>query len=388
MKIKIRLELFMLYIIVISMTSFWGIIEISSDIVLIECIIFILYVELKYHKIKISIKYNFSFIIGGLFFLIISSSIRSFQLYSQPIEWGIRAQRSLFVIYIMYFPLTKLLSIRKIVMKDIEKMFFTIGTIQLFIYIIFFLSNGNIKFLKYSYDYRYGGMRLRVHCCIINLLFILSINQYINGINKRKNLFLIIINVLVCALIIKTRLLIASYVIVLIMSVIIWKKNLRKKLFFILVSILIIPIIMQSTIIQDMIDTILENDVNDIRKIGKNYYIESLKDSPIIGRGYINILCEKAFIAAGMDKLIYLVDNGVYAFAFEYGMLGISWIVILWIKILKKSIRKYRLKNDYIGILYLVYLTVLLPNITWWSWTQDGMFCMTIIMSMLNEKRE
>ena len=293
----------------------------------------------------------------------------------------------LFVIYFMYFPLSKLFKIGKITKEQIEKMIYIIGTIQLILFTIFFISSGKLSFLKYEYDYRYGSIRLREKCCIINLLFVLTINNYINSREKNKNLILIIFNILVCALIIKTRLLIASYIGVLIISLILWKKNLRKKIFFVIATLLIVPIIVNSTIIKDTIDTIFENDEDDIRKIGKAYYIEQLKYSPFTGRGYINTQCEKAVIAAGINENIYLVDNGIYAVAFEYGMVGILWFLILWLKMLNNSIKKYNNENNYIGLAYLIYLTILLPNITWWSWTNDGMIAVVIILSTVLEEK-
>lgn len=387
MKIKIRIELFMLYIITLSITSFFGILNINQDIVLIECIIFYLYTEIKYYKCKDTIKYEFKYLILLIIPLIIISGLQSYKLYGQEVILGIRAQRMFLIMYMMYFPLRILIGQRKINLKDIEKMIYYIGIVQLFFYMIFFVSKGNIGFLKYNYDYRYGSMRLRVNCCIINLLFVLTINNYINGINKKTNLLIIGINILVCSLIIKTRLLIASYIIVLVFALILWKKNLRKKFLIMLCGLLLIPIILKSTIISDMISTVLENDKDDIRKIGKAYYMECLKKSPILGRGYINTLCQKAFVEAGMDKNIYLVDNGIYAFAFQYGGLGIVWFGVLWLKFLKNSIYNYKKRHDYVGILYFIYLTVLLPNITWWSWTQDGMWCMVIYMSVILERK-
>ncbi len=387
MKIKIRIELFMLYIITLSITSFFGILNINQDIVLIECIIFCLYTEIKYYKCKNTIKCDFKYLIIFIVPLILISSFQSYKLYGQDIILGIRAQRMFLIMYMMYFPLRILIGQRKISLKDIEKMIYYIGIVQLFLYMIFFVSNGSISFLKYNYDYRYGSMRLRVNSCIINLLFILAIDNYINGINKKMSLFIIIVNVLVCSLIIKTRLLIVSYIFVLIFALIFWKKNLRKKIITILCALLLIPIILNSTIISDIISAVLENDSNDIRKIGKAYYIECLEKSPILGRGYINTLCQKAFVAAGMDKNIYLVDNGIYAFAFQYGGLGIIWFGVLWLRFLRNSIYNYKNIHDYIGILYFVHLTVLLPNITWWSWTQDGMLCIVIYMSAILERK-
>ena len=68
-------------------------------------------------------------------------------------------------------------------------------------------------------------------------------------------------------------------------------------------------------------------------------------------------------------------------------MVGILWFLILWLKMLNNSIKKYNNENNYIGLAYLIYLTILLPNITWWSWTNDGMIAVVIILSTVLEEK-
>ena len=380
MKIRFNLELAFLYLIIISYISFFGFTEVSSDISLVLCVIFEVYIGIKYSKVKV--KYDFKWWIISIIVLIIMSSIRSNQLYRQPLILGIRAQRQFFFVYMLYFPITKLLKIGVINKEQIEKMIYRIGTILLFLYSIYFFSNGNLKFLNYIYDYRYGGMRLRVDCCIINILLIFSLNNYINGKSKTKNLFLTFFNILVCGIMIKTRLLIVSYIFVFLAFLILWKKNLRKKLFIIIIVILAIPSVLNSTIIKDTIDTVLENDEDDIRTIGKAFYIGKIKESPLTGRGFINTQWSNSFIGAKMDEKIYIVDNGIYGFLFEYGLIGLFWYVYFFICFGKKAINNYKKHNNYWGILYLVHITILLPNITWWSWDERGQLCMVLIMAV------
>ena len=120
MKIRFNLELAFLYLIIISYISFFGFTEVSSDISLVLCVIFEVYIGIKYSKVKV--KYDFKWWIISIIVLIIMSSIRSNQLYRQPLILGIRAQRQFFFVYMLYFPITKLLKIGVINKEQIEKM--------------------------------------------------------------------------------------------------------------------------------------------------------------------------------------------------------------------------------------------------------------------------
>lgn len=375
---KIKINLLLLYLLILFNTSFFGVIYIDSDIALVVDMLFFIYIEVKYRNIKSYEKRSFSLNVIFVFLLIFISSIRSFQLYEQPLWWGIRAQREWIVCLLLYFPISKLLKIGKIRTGDLEKLIYIIGGILLVLYVLFYFTKAS--FLNYTYDYRYGGIRLRVDTCIINLLFILCINNFVVGKKRIKNAIYIFVNLMVCALMIKTRLLIVSYAIVILVAIIFWKRNLGKKLLIILFLLCLIPSILNTTIIKDTINALLENDSNDIRSVGKQHYIEKLIESPILGRGYINILSDKAREESGINRNIYLNDNGIIAFSFMYGMIGIVWFGLLWIKLFKMSLNMYENKEQYFCMLYLIHITILIPNIIWWYWSNQGILCFVLYL--------
>ena len=59
MKIRYNLDLVLLYIIVIINISFFSLMELSNDIILICNLLFIAYIELKYYKKEIASKNRF-----------------------------------------------------------------------------------------------------------------------------------------------------------------------------------------------------------------------------------------------------------------------------------------------------------------------------------------
>lgn len=296
MKIKINFNLILLYILILFNMSFFGIVKISSDVALIVDVLFILYVEIKYHKVNIEGNYNFKWIIWAILPLAIISSYQSYKLYGQDFMLGFRAQRNFIVIGLLYFPISKLIKLNKITKEDIEKMIYRIAIIDLIINFAFYLSKGNLTFLNKNYDYRYGTMRLRVDCCLVNLLFIITLNNYLKGINKIKNLIYTIVNLAYAMLVLKTRLLMVSYIAVLIVAFIIWKKDLAIKILTCICLLGLIPILFNTEIFQNTVDTILENDENDIRKLGKEYYREKLKTEPVLRNGIYKYFMSKCIL--------------------------------------------------------------------------------------------
>lgn len=103
--------------------------------------------------------------------------------------------------------------------------------------------------------------------------------------------------------------------------------------------------------------------------------------------GYINILCLNAYYGAGIDKNYFLVDNGITAFVFIYGIVGLIWLLIWFLKILKDGFNIAKNKKEYTYLLYIVHIVVLLPNIIWWYWSTSGMIVLMLIFALIeNEK--
>ena len=132
----------------------------------------------------------------------------------------------------------------------------------------------------------------------------------------------------------KTRLLMLSYFGVLIIAFIIWKRNLALKVIASFVLVGIIPVVINTEIFQNTLEAIFEDNPNDIRSIGKEYYREQLSKSPIIGRGYINTDWQPAYVGAGMNRQIYLNDNGLMGFTFVFGILGLIWFIVWFIMLI------------------------------------------------------
>ena len=338
MKIKYNLDLILLYIIIIINISVFSLIELNDDIILICNLLFIVYIGVKYFRQKTQSSFRFKYVILFSVLLIIISAYQSFVLYNQSFWLGVRPQRHFFIALLLYFPINKLLGVDIISKDDIIKMVYRIALIQLVIQMAYYISGGSLEFIKLSYDYRYDGIRLRANSCLINLFFVMTVANFINGKNRVKNLIYSIINLVYVMFMLKTRLLMLSYFGVLIVAFIIWKRNVALKLIALFILVGIIPVIINTEIFQNTLEGILEDNPNDIRSVGKSYYKEQLKKNPILGRGYINTEWEPAYNAAGMNREIYLVDNGLIGFIFVFGTIGLIWFIIWFVKLFKYRI--------------------------------------------------
>ena len=382
MKISIRYELLFIYIIFLLNNNIFGLLNISDDIVLVIVFVFILFITIKYKNLKQ--RYMFKKEVLFITCLIIISSIVSYKLYGQSIILGLRAQRKFFIAPLMYFPISKLLGAGIITKNDIEKIFYRVGISEIIIYTLYYLSGGSIGFLNINFDYRYGDIRLRVNSAVVEMLFLIVVNNILNGKNRKTNVLIAVVDFIFIAFILKTRLLVVGVLGIALVGILFVRKQWILKIVSVLVIICIIPIVLNLTIVKDIITTLLEDDPNDIRKLGKEYYIEQLQKTPIVGRGYINTQSEQAFRGAGMDKQYYLNDNGIYGFAFMYGIIGIAWVVIIVIRCLKYGIIILKKYNDYLIFLFIIYNIIVCMNMATWYWSTIGMFSLGYVFANID----
>ena len=103
-----------------------------------------------------------------------------------------------------------------------------------------------------------------------------------------------------------------------------------------------------------MINTIIsQSDTLTIRAQGRELYLESLTHHPIFGCGYPHEDCIAACNAAGFNQGIYLVDNGIFGFAYVYGLLGVGWLISLWIYYMRRATKLATKKANYMYVLYM-----------------------------------
>lgn len=341
----------------------------------------------RYKDIKIDL-YKFKWVILFVFVLGIVSSIRSLQLYGQPISMGIRPQRMFMVLFLVYFPLMKVLKGNKDFYFQLEKIIFIVGGFELVLYIIQYLLYNKLVFLHMPVSQRFGDVRLQFASSIIFILPFFVVNNLINNYKIKINSCLLVLLLFYNFVVIKARLVTVGLVATLFIIFIIQRKTIKMKILLsIFGSMLILIIMLSSSIVQSYLSvfnpTYVANDQNaKLRSDGKKFYLKELKGYEVLGRGYINNLFENAYKHSGMEKKYLFIDNGIYGFYFLYGLIGVAWVIILIIKLYKYSIRNYLKQNNYTFLGFVINITLILPNVIfiYWWW---GPFYTAILMAMV-----
>lgn len=362
------------------------------DISIGICIIWSIHIMVKYRKYKM--KYTFKYYMLFCIILVVVSSLRSQQLYGQSFYLGVRPQRFFLILSLMYFPLLKFTSIKNNRFK-LEKLIYILGITELIILIIQYIFISKVQFLYVRQSIRYGGVRLHFEAVLLSILFFICINNFLKKKNIYKNLIIIIMLLSYNLFVIRGRLAVIAIIATVFIMLLFWKKN-RYIKYFLITYIFVFSFILSNTsIIGEYVNSLnksnLQNDLNSqIRENGKEFYINQIKESPILGRGYINELNENAVKATGVEYDYLLVDNGVVAFAFMYGLIGVAWVILLFIKIYKYSFIDYLKNNNYFGLAYTTYLTIIITNILEFYWKYGPLYFVFMIVLLeinVNKKK-
>ena len=379
---------FITLILLLNWYFFYIIKNINENIVLLILIIFIIYNFIITKKNKYKIDKKIGKYIIFVIPICILSAFAAFKSYNQDIWLGIRPQRVQIIWWLTYYAIYRLIMNDKIKYSDFEKIIYRIAGLQIIIYFVFWLSNGHISFLNIPFDYRYGSIRLRADTMVILVLFIIVLNKILKKEKVGSNIFVLISIYIFEIICIKTRLIIIAMSLTLILLFIIWKKNIIIKIFFIPIILLGTYAFLQTNIGHDIIDSITGKTETtlSIREDAKEFYINELNKSPIIGRGYINTQYNKAVNLGEIDKGYYVVDNGIIGYIWYYGIIGLAFILIIYLNVIKMSIKLYKHKKDYLGICFCIMNLILSPNIICWWWNTTFIFLMWFIINYMRKE--
>jgi hypothetical protein len=188
-----------------------------------------------------------------------------------------------------------------------------------------------------------------------------------------------------CIIVTQTRIVMAAYGVMSILFVVFVNKKISKKVVYLLLICGIVIWMLETDLGQYLLTALFDTSSDPsarIRVIGKELYISEISKSPLFGRGYP--YNEAAYRAAGRYDLIYLNDNGIYGFAYIYGLLGLAWYIWLSFKMFICSFKALK-KEDYRFILYTVFLQVICANIVWWFWEFSFGLVFTIMIAMMED---
>lgn len=349
----------------------------ATDIALILGILWGMYVMISYRNFK-SPYYKFKYVVILFLFLSVLSSIRSQILYGQAFALGFRMQRSMIVLFLLYFPVSKLLYIGKFNKEDILKMFYAFGTIELILYIAQYFLGSSFSIVSISgVGNRFGSSRYYFENTLINMLLLICLNKFLNGEKRIFNSVYIIAILFFDMVVGKMRLTSISLVIVMILGTLISKQNLQRKIFYILVGFIACILFLNTDIVQSALDALSfsQGTTLEVRELAREHYISQGLLSPILGRGIAHDDNLAASTAAGITKGYYLADNGFFGLFYTYGIGGWIWYfsgIIIGLFYAWKALKN---NNNYFYFMYFLYLIAVSQNELPITWSGRGIFC-------------
>lgn len=357
-----------------------------NDLCILLSIFWICTIMFLYRNLP-SPKYHFKWIILFSLVLMITSSYQSYLQYNQNVFMGIRPQRFWIVWGLMYFPITKLLFLNKITYEKIVKIIFFIGTLELVIYISQYILQGKIQFLHVGSNDVYSTTRFYVSNIFLILLLFINLDQIFNRKKILRSALYIVAILFVIIIVGKMRMTFIAVIGAIMIGLLIWRRGGILKVIafsiFIVAALFVSNLEEVKAIFLTLNGQATVNTLN-IRELGREFYLSVLKQHPILGGGYINTQWEPAAVASGIYNKIYWVDNGIFGFAYFYGLLGVIWVMILFgkIYIMASKVRK-KLKCY---IFYIMPFYWLIAMYTEMHWYYNSFFVMTLFICMLEAK--
>ena len=382
--ILLILNVIMIYFID-NKTDFLDIIDFEDFLAIVNSFIGIILIILTW-KLKSPAK-NFTKFM--LFFIVmcVFSSLQSNFLYRQSFTGGLLAQKQLISFIILYFPISKIVYNQVINKKSLYKFIKAFAIIQLVLFISQYVLSNTISFMTVHTATRYGEIRYYYNPLLLDLFLIINLNEYVNNSgNKYKNLFFIAIVLFETMVVQKYRLTSLALVIIVAIGLIIGKTSLLKKLFHTILAVIFSILMVNTRIVQDLFIELTISKITysySIREVARELITNTVYKHPILGGGYPK--SELALLKSGYYNDIYLFDNGIFAFAYIYGCIGIAWVILLWYKMLKYGCKIFKENKNITFILFPLFLVITCINEVHWYET-NGLFVFVLFLILLERE--
>ena len=314
-----------------------------------------------------------------LVLLVFLSAFQSNRLYGQPFICGLIPLRNQIVWALLYFPISKSLYYERINFEEIKGVVRAIGQIQLVLFIAQYILFGKFNFLNVTSGERYGSARLSFIPIVLDLLVFLEFDDLLINRKERSKMSNFISLITIIAIIFevmvvqKLRLTTSGMCLCLMLGMIIARGSFNKKILYVVIVILACLILVNTTLFRDVISTLSDTTNSTIsntsrRALARELYATVLAQHPILGGGYPHSSWRIAMDASGQSRNLFLVDNGIMAFFYVYGGLGVIWFVSLWIKFIRIGLKTRKKKHTLVCLLFPIFLLITGINELHWYW--------------------
>lgn len=328
-----------------------------SDIGIIMAWLWIIYVAFHF---KFRFNKNES-IIPALFILIIFlSGVAGDYLLGQSIMFTLRQNRYILTCMVLYYLVLNAMYFGALEKRDLLMLFQYVAVIEIVLFSLQYLLGDSISLLHVTIVTRYGTPRLKINYLFPLIFSYFCLGRLLNGKYKFFNFIGLISGVFIMMEVAKNRMPVLIMLGTFLVAYLLWRSNLSIKFIAGIIMICLIILLYNTTIVQDSINVILYGDKlgtqnTEIREIGRQYYLQKVQQSMLLGFGEPNQNYSPAMVASGAGMNIFLADNGVFGFLYCHGILGIVWLISLFFQMLKKSSYIMLKKRNYSYILYAIY---------------------------------
>lgn len=270
---------------------------------------------------------------------IISSVVSSVK-FGQSFMDGFLAQRFFWFPFLLYFPLNKAILNGRLTLNRVNDIISKIAFVEILIVFFQCILYNYVRFslIEFVGTFRGGSWtnRLYFNAPIVIYALFLWISNILRQRHTRTSVIGVAMSIAVLFVFGKTRMQMLGVMIVLAYIILKCKMSTKKKILLIMASFLA-GLILACSSIFDFIISIFAETVSGtgtalIRNEGRELYINALKKSPLVGFGYPHQNCYAAIEAAGINRRIYLVDNGIFGWGYVYGLIGVIWFLVFHIK--------------------------------------------------------
>lgn len=356
--------------------------DIYKDIGLVIILAWSLWTMIKFRNEK-NPPFRFGICILFTLVLMLTSSLQSGLLYNQSILLGIRPQRYWITWAMSYFPLRKLMYLDYITFDDLKGLLYKIGILELILYTGQYLLAEKIVFLHvYSYS-TYSTSRFYFSNVLLCLVLFMRLNDIFNKQNVKRNIFFIAWIILDIIQIGKMRMTFIAVSTAILLGIIMWRRGGNYKILSVFVIAIGVGLVSGSEVVQSILPALNgtgRSDTLEIREIGRNFYLDVIRNHPILGGGYINTQWKPAYIASRQSEGITWVDNGIFGFMYFYGGIGLAWVMVLFGKTLSLGRRVKNNMNEYAYLLTPIYWLIAMVSEAHWYFISFMVFVLLICL--------
>ena len=362
-----------------------------QNIWLLIFMLFIAYTYVQYGLWKIKKVYYFGTVVAILAGLVFVGVVRGWIVFAQPISMGFVKQMPYLFIIISYYPIRKFYSSNIIDDSVINKGVVISGIISFFVY---FFQVRFIDSVSFLYDVvtgnRYGSIRIYVDSVFCVLLGFYGMDSFLRT-RKWRGLFLVPLTIVYELYISKGRLEFAAFCGSMAIGVILMKRYTMKKTLILGAVVGLVVVFLNTQQAASIFEAIgnLQNNTGTmgVRAYGRSLYFSRMSksiSSMILGCGYPG--SETAKIMSGQNEKVLLFDNGIFAFVYVYGIMGLIVVIIWFVKMFRLAWRLYKTQNKYIYLMFIIFNIALMYNITFWWWKYPWTIIMIIMMCKMEHE--